>query len=150
VGIHRFTPRPASLPTDNSVTAAALDEVLAATASLGAIPERSTWAGRFDVIRSDALASAVVCASLDHAGETGTETRLLRFVHHQGEATLTPDELFGFLEERLPGVENLKRMGLLEWVGAIKRQGYGWLFSTHDLSLTRQENGVETVLVNQR
>ncbi|KAK0664508.1 hypothetical protein QBC41DRAFT_380647 [Cercophora samala] len=143
VTIHRFTPRPASLPAAAGVVSAALEELVTVTEALGAIPERSTWAGRFDVVRSVGLAKDVVGAGFEGTGG------LVKFVHHQGEATLTPGELFDFLEGRLgERVEN--RMGLLEWVGAVKRGGYGWLFSTHDLALTRREGGVETVLVNQR
>lgn len=161
VAVHRFTPwagAVAAAPANNGAGgllgrlaegpgAAALEDLLAPTAALGALPERSTWEGRFDVVRSGSLARAVVGVEFEGAeGEGGPG---VRFVHHAGEAALSPGELFDFFEERLGGVVK-GRMGLLEWVGAIKREGYGWLFSTHDLALTRRENGVETRLVNRR
>ncbi|KAK3290153.1 uncharacterized protein B0H64DRAFT_453112 [Chaetomium fimeti] len=132
---------------DAAVAATALEELLAPTTALGALPERSTWSGRFDVVRSKVLAGAVVGADFKFGGGVGGGE--VRFVHHAGEAALTPGEMFDFFEARLGGVVK-GRMGLLEWVGAIKREGYGWLFSTHDLALTRRENGVETTLVNRR
>ncbi|KAH6844804.1 hypothetical protein B0I37DRAFT_446777 [Chaetomium sp. MPI-CAGE-AT-0009] len=146
VAVHRFTPRPGPVAAaaSSSVAAAALEDLLAPTTALGALPERSTWSGRFDVVRSKALAGAVVGAELGSLGSGE-----VRFVHHAGEAALTPGEMFDFFEARL-GAAVKGRMGLLEWVGAIKREGYGWLFSTHDLALTRRENGVETRLVNRR
>ncbi|KAK4205028.1 hypothetical protein QBC40DRAFT_261048 [Triangularia verruculosa] len=144
ITIHRFTPRPASIPAVGGVKDAALEELATVTERLGVIPERSTWAGRFDVVRSEGLARGVVHGVVFGTAAGGT----VRFVHHQGEATITPKEMFDYLEGRLPGVE--ERMGLLEWVGAVKREGYGWLFSTHDLSLRRGERGRETVVVNQR
>ncbi|KAK4098329.1 hypothetical protein N658DRAFT_509667 [Parathielavia hyrcaniae] len=163
VTIHRFTPRPAAasllIPAEErgggSIARSALEDLVAPTARLGALPERSTWSGRFDVVRSAALARSVVDGAGAGLGEEEEEEEEEgvpggpRFVHHVGEAALTPKELFDFLEERL-GDRVAGRMGLLEWVGAIKREGYGWLFSTHDLALTKTENGVETTLVNRR
>ncbi|KAI1637132.1 hypothetical protein F4809DRAFT_640890 [Biscogniauxia mediterranea] len=141
--IHRFTPR--NEPNSREANDAALRDLLGCTARLGALPERSTWAGRFDVVHSQRLARQI-CASRFREGEERGEAV---FAHHQGEACLSPKELFDFLEEKL-GEEVKGRMGLLEWVGAIKKTGYGWLFSTHDLSLTTTEHGVTTTLVNRR
>ncbi|KAM7189008.1 hypothetical protein V8F20_010311 [Naviculisporaceae sp. PSN 640] len=146
VTVHRFTPRPDEAPRadDDETKAACLDDLVEATIGLGnVVPERSTWAGRTDLVRSEGLAKAIVDATVDDSKKT-------QFMHHEGQVTLWVDELFDLLEGRLEGkIES--RMGLLEWVGAVKRQGYRWLFSTHDLILTRKEaNGIRTVLVNQR
>ncbi|KAI5919279.1 hypothetical protein F4810DRAFT_714627 [Camillea tinctor] len=136
--VHRFTPR--HEPNSQEANDAALEDLLECTARLGAIPERSTWAGRFDVVHSQRLAKQI-CGS--QFGEAP------KFAHYQGEACLSPKELFDFLETKLGGKVK-GRLGLLEWVGAIKKTGYGWLFSTHDLSLTTTEHGVTTTLVNRR
>ncbi|KAL9039597.1 MAG: hypothetical protein Q9180_002432 [Flavoplaca navasiana] len=142
VTIHRFTPR-ATPSADESAGGAALGDLVVPTTQLGAIPERSTWAGRFDVVETSRLVQQILAP-----GE-GERSDDLRHVHHQSEAGLSPDDLFDFLEERL-GDKVGARLGLLEWVGAIKRAGYGWLFSTHDLALTTSEHGVTTTLINRR
>ncbi|KAH6628919.1 hypothetical protein F5144DRAFT_655621 [Chaetomium tenue] len=157
IAVHRFTPRPGPVASAadaglgqgsaaSVAAAAALEDLIAPTTALGALPERSTWSGRFDVVRSAVLAGAVVGAEL---GSGGSEEGAVQFVHHAGEAALTPGEMFDFFKARLGKVVK-RRMGLLEWVGAIKREGYGWLFSTHDLALTRRENGVETSFKEDR
>ncbi|KAL2015562.1 hypothetical protein VTK56DRAFT_5221 [Thermocarpiscus australiensis] len=160
VSIHRFTPR-ADAPvtslldgdkgdqgTQKAAALEALEDLLAPTARLGALPARSTWAGRFDVVRSAALARGVLGDGNANNDDADGPVPI-RFVHHPSEAALTPAQLFDFLEARL-GASVPRHIGLLEWVGAIKRLGYGWLFSTHDLSLSRSEGGVETTLVNRR
>lgn len=138
VVVHRFTPRTDTSPTN--VSDLAMNELLKSTEGLGILPERSTWEGRFDVIHSPRTAARICEPSLDEG---------LRFVHHQGEASYSPKELFDFLEAKLEKKVE-KKMDMLEWVGAIKRTGYGWLFSTHELTLTTTDHGVTTKLVNVR
>lgn len=142
VTIHRFTPR-ATPSADESAGRAALEDLVVPTTQLGAIPERSTWAGRFDVVKTSRLVQQILTPV---EGERSDD---IRHVHHQSEAGLSPDDLFDFLEEQL-GDKVGSRLALLEWVGAIKRAGYGWLFSTHDLALTTSEHGVTTTLINRR
>ncbi|KAL2147939.1 hypothetical protein VTI28DRAFT_3417 [Corynascus sepedonium] len=97
VVIHRFTPRPASLLAEDGISVFALEDLVGPTAKLNAIPEQSTWSGRFDVVRSAALAESIT----DARSEEEKEPADARFVHHMGEAALIPTELFEFLEERL-------------------------------------------------
>ncbi|KAI8962427.1 hypothetical protein F5Y11DRAFT_365984 [Daldinia sp. FL1419] len=136
--IHRFTPHDAAIPSKN--LQAALDALFLTTARLGALPERSTWEGHFDILHSPSTAYRICASQIDDG---------IRFAHYPSEASMSPKELFDSLEDHL-GDKISKRMGLLEWVGAVKKTGYDWLFSTHDLSLTTTEHGVTTKLVNRR
>jgi hybrid polyketide synthase/nonribosomal peptide synthetase ACE1 len=144
VTIHRFTPR--SKPNEDQTNLAALEALIESTTKLGAIPERSTWAGRFDVINTGNLAQRIISGAVN---ELPAEDVEVEFKHHPSEAALTPTELFDFLESRL-GDKIEGRMGMLEWVGGIKKCGYEWLFSTHDLELAKEENGIVTKLINRR
>ncbi|KAF1846591.1 putative linear gramicidin synthase subunit D, partial [Cucurbitaria berberidis CBS 394.84] len=138
VVVHRFTPRADTSPTE--VGDLAMEDLLTSTERLGILPDRSTWEGRFDLVHSPRTAAQICESSVDGA---------LRFVHHQGEASYSPKQLFDLLEGKL-GKKVEKKMDMLEWVGAIKRTGYDWLFSTHELVLTTTKHGVTTKLVNVR
>ncbi|TEY65541.1 hypothetical protein BOTCAL_0139g00080 [Botryotinia calthae] len=147
VRIHRFTPR--TKPSEKRTSLAALEDLIESTTKLGAIPERSTWAGRFDVVRTQELAQRMITQATNDIFSKSRERGRVTFNHHPGEACLTPTELFDFLEEKL-GHKIKSRLGLLEWVGGVKKCEYGWFFSTHDLELVKNENGVVTRLVNRR
>ena len=138
VTIHRFTPR--TTPNLDEINRAALEDLVESTLRLGKLPARSTWGGRIDVLHTERTARRIYTSDFEER---------IKFVHHQGEACLSPAELFDFLEEKL-GERVSERLGLLEWVGAIKRTGYNWMFSTHHLTLTTTEHGVTTTLANRR
>lgn len=147
VRIHRFTPR--TKPNEKQTSLAALEDLIESTTKLGAIPERSTWAGRFDVVHTKELAQRMITLATNDISSKSRGHGRVMFNHHPGEAYLSPTELFDFLEEKL-GDKIAGRLGLLEWVGGVKKCEYGWFFSTHDLELVKNENGVVTRLVNRR
>jgi hybrid polyketide synthase/nonribosomal peptide synthetase ACE1 len=141
VKIHRFTPR--VKPNEDRTELAALEDLIESTVRLGALPERSTWTGRFDVLRTADLAERIVTAAVNEVSSDDVGQSVVGFKHHSGEACLSPTRLFDFLESRLDDT-------VKERVGLLEKCGYPWLFSTHDLALIKEENGLVTKLVNRR
>lgn len=141
VTTHRFTPK--ATPSAETVNQGALEELVKAAARLGKLPERSTWSGRVDSIQSDLLAGRISSSLLVQSDSN------VNFIHHQADASVQLEELVNFLDRRL-GNQISEKLGLLEWVGAVKEVGYRWLFSTHHLTLTTNEHGMVTKVVNRR
>ncbi|KAM0276945.1 hypothetical protein ACHAQH_006230 [Verticillium albo-atrum] len=147
VTIHRFTPD--TKAADLELGHQALEDLLNCCIKLDSLPDQASWEGRFDLIQSEGLANRIGTAALEDAaaGLQGKKSRT-NFVHHQSEVSLRATDVFGFLEKEA-GSRIRQRMPALEWVGEIKKIGFGYLFASHDVSL--KSTGPDgTELVNRR
>ncbi|KAL9095162.1 MAG: hypothetical protein Q9165_002418 [Trypethelium subeluteriae] len=142
--IYRFTPS-SSVP---SSPAAIVEELLTYSRQLGALPDRAGWKGDLDLIHADALVEKICASALGGEEEKGEA----KFVHYEGEIKLDALAVFDVLEEKL-GKEMKERMDALEWVGEIKKLGFGWIISSQNVEVSGgggEREGRRVRLVSRR
>lgn len=147
VTIHRFAPD--ANAADSDLGHQSLQDLLRCSRELNSLPDPASWEGQFDLIQSEGLAERIAAAvstdavASSHAGKPRAE-----FVHHHSEVSFRATDVFDFLD-RAAGSQIHQRVPALEWIGEIKKIGFGYLFASHDVSL--ESKGPDgTRLVNRR
>lgn len=149
VTIHRFGVQTNESETAKSNYSAVLRGLLACSLELGVLPDRSNWSGRFDLLHTETLANQISTSALSDITDTLGESQAgSTFVHHLSEVSLQTSEVFSFLEDAVGG-KAMRRLPALEWVGEIKKIGFGYLFASHDVTIG-DDSGSGTRLVSRR
>lgn len=111
------------------------------------LPDSTGWHGRVDMspageiasLLSDKLLSLASSAEKEVKGET-------EFVHLPSKSSVDVQALEGWLEERIGEVEEGKvgRVPLVQWMGRIKRLGFGQLMTSQEVTVGGPGAGLES------
>jgi hybrid polyketide synthase/nonribosomal peptide synthetase ACE1 len=148
VFIHRFIP--SKRLNEMSSHMPLLDNLLRLAQALGALPDAAGWKGYFDLMPSEELALRICQSALGSTEKTRQETTANKpfFVHHQSDIKLDSNEVFRFIEGHADrSLVEMERIHPLKWIGRIKTLGFGYLFASHDVSISTSQGNS---LVNRR
>lgn len=154
VSIYRFTPSRGP----NAPHLDILDELLRYTRLVGALPDPAGWKGDVDLVQAEGLSRRICKSVLEEDENSGTSTGAAEesttYIHCESEIKLNATEVSGFLQERL-GAEITETRPVLDWIGRIKKLGFGFMFASQNVSISGSgiaggSGGTEVNLVSKR
>lgn len=138
--IHRMLPA-----SENSgPTSPVLEQFFDLTRQLKVLPFATGWTGEMDLLPINAVATGI-CNVVNEDQEVDTP---LRHIDHHAEVKLSASELSGYLESHIGDQTEYTSIPGLEWVGKIKRLGFGYFIASQKMTLDADDKWANNPLVS--
>ena len=105
-------------------------ELLRCADVTGALPENSGWAGRIDVLPTDAVIAQLFKGMLDESVSGKT-----LFQNMESHVMVDGPELVSCLEEHRASRPDLETCPMLRWFGRVKEAGFTYFLASYDATL---------------
>ena len=144
LGVPSFVYRFAPTVTQERAPEEVLKELVRCVDATSAIPDASGWVGRLDMIPAEQMARWLCEATLDNNNNnTKGSNSSTQFTHYEGRMTVTDAEMTAYIEQQRGDQEGLERVPLLQWIGRIKKAGFGFFLVSHEATLEKSMDGQE-------
>ncbi|KAK4146869.1 uncharacterized protein C8A04DRAFT_25448 [Dichotomopilus funicola] len=143
----RFLPASSAAGTENTEEEV-LKEFLHFARLSKTLPDSTGWHGRVDMSPAGEIASLLsdkLLALASSADKEGAKTDT-EFVHLPSQSSVDVQALQVWLEERIGEVEGgkVERVPLVQWMGRIKRLGFGQLMTSQEVTVGGPGAGLES------
>ncbi|TVY17879.1 Hybrid PKS-NRPS synthetase prlS [Lachnellula arida] len=141
VSIFRPTPTLGENTTSSSYI---LEEFLQRANEMRALPTAEGWTADFDLLPLEKF-TRIICT----IPQTLPGGPRVKFVHCDSEVKVTSEEVSDYLEMFCEGKADFERLHATEWMGAIKKKGFGYIFASQKMVLDPTVDWSDS-LVSQR
>lgn len=139
VVIHRTLPA-----SDTSgLTSPVLEQFLDLTRQLKALPFATGWTGEMDLLPISTVATGICNAINENHVDTAS-----RYITYHAEVKLSASELSEYLESHVGDETEFTRIPGLEWVGKIKKLGFGYFIASQKMTLDADGKWAKNPLVS--